>query len=265
MKNLGEKLKVAREAMGWSIKDASEITRLRSDYISNMEEGNFQFKLPEIYKRGFLRIYAKALKLDSKAIVDEYSVVATNQVGDENRHKHIIARKPKEIAPEIIESPSRYEDESDQESSQEKRDDFAEEKNQYLKLGAVFVAVLLGVVVLVSVMSAIMRAPAPKENEEIAMTQNVDISATPQEQVKELVVEVSATEGTYITVFLEGNENNPLYTGSLDAGATKVFKSKTPIRLNLTDAERVKVTKNGKVLDFGGKRGMFHCRIGLNK
>ena len=39
MKNLGEKLAAARNAMGFTLRDAADQTRLRTDIIANMESG----------------------------------------------------------------------------------------------------------------------------------------------------------------------------------------------------------------------------------
>ena len=61
MKNLGEKLTEARNAMGLSVRDVADQTRLRIDDIEKMESGEFNINLPEIYRRGFLKIYAAFL------------------------------------------------------------------------------------------------------------------------------------------------------------------------------------------------------------
>ena len=59
MKNLGETLKQARAAKGVEIRDASDATKVRSDFLRHMENGDFDFDLPEIYKRGFLRLLSR--------------------------------------------------------------------------------------------------------------------------------------------------------------------------------------------------------------
>ena len=56
MKNLGAKLKAAREAMQLSLRDVADATRLRIPVLEKMEDGSFDYKLQDIYKRGFLRI-----------------------------------------------------------------------------------------------------------------------------------------------------------------------------------------------------------------
>ena len=53
MKNLGETLKQARANNCVELRDVSDATKIRTDFLAKMEEGDFNFDLPEIYKRGF--------------------------------------------------------------------------------------------------------------------------------------------------------------------------------------------------------------------
>lgn len=273
MKNLGEKLKAAREAMGMSVKDVAEVTRVRSDYIENMESGDFSFKLPEIYKRGFLRIYANSLKLDADALVAEFNAGMSGATIDEAKHKRILTRKQPTVPAEIIDHPSRYADDVQQENLGGKKDEpEADAMRQYLKLGGIFVGVLLSVVVLVSLISLIMRPAAPKENVDIAMgaavnkpvqpPANADISAPPAApNTKEFTLDISALGDTYVLVYHEDNKDAPLFSGGLEAGVKKSFTSKKPIMLKLTDAEKIRLERNGKPLPLGNAKGILPVRV----
>lgn len=71
--SIGEKLKSAREHLGFDERSASERTRIRRHYIIAMENDDFDsIDLAPVYRIGFLRIYAKLLKLDADAIVAEF-------------------------------------------------------------------------------------------------------------------------------------------------------------------------------------------------
>lgn len=271
MKNLGEKLKAAREAMGVSVRDVSEATRIRVDFIDNMESGNFSFDLPEIYKRGFLRIYAKFLKFNPEEILDEYSSSYPQSRFDDQRHKHLLSRKTAKIAPEIIDHPSRYEEELQEESLEDEKSSADDQTYQYLKIGGVFVGVLLGVVVLVSLISAAMRPSPPKENADIAMANstantagmNADISTAPTKNAdREFVFTISALADTYAIVSHEDEKDKPLFTGSLDAGTTKTFKTKKPLIVTVTDINNVKMTRSPVPLSIPSTmKGYFKGRI----
>ena len=87
MKNLGAKLKSAREAMQLSLRDVADVTRLRIPVIEKMEDGTFDYDLQDIYKRGFLRIYAAFLKLDVDAVMREYNTALAMKPSEEARKR----------------------------------------------------------------------------------------------------------------------------------------------------------------------------------
>lgn len=64
----------ARNRKGISIREASESTKIRGDYLSAFESGNFDLKLPEVYLRGFIRVYARFLGIDPESAVSDLSL-----------------------------------------------------------------------------------------------------------------------------------------------------------------------------------------------
>ena len=73
MQTIGERLEEARKRKGISLREAAEATKIRGDFLSNIEQNKFDFDLPEIYKRGFLKNYARFLKLDVEKILTDYN------------------------------------------------------------------------------------------------------------------------------------------------------------------------------------------------
>ena len=73
MQSIGERFEEARKRKGISLREAAEATKIRSDFLGNIEQNKFNFDLPEIYKRGFLKNYARYLKLDPENILTDYS------------------------------------------------------------------------------------------------------------------------------------------------------------------------------------------------
>ncbi len=69
---IGEKLEEARKRRGISIREAAEATKVRGDYLLAMENNSFEINLPEIYIRGFLRIYVAFLRLDIEKFMADY-------------------------------------------------------------------------------------------------------------------------------------------------------------------------------------------------
>ena len=66
---IGQKLEEARNRKGISIREASESTKIRGDYLSAFESGQFDVSLPEVYLRGFIRLYSRFLDLDQDAML----------------------------------------------------------------------------------------------------------------------------------------------------------------------------------------------------
>lgn len=73
MKEIGEKLKEARESIGISIEEAAEDLKTRPAQIENMESGNMDAFKDIFYLKYFIRDYAKYLGLDYEDVVDEFN------------------------------------------------------------------------------------------------------------------------------------------------------------------------------------------------
>ena len=73
MKEIGEKLKEARESIGISIEEAAEDLKIRPSQIENLEQGNSDAFNDLFYLKYFIRDYAKYLGLDKEDLVDEFN------------------------------------------------------------------------------------------------------------------------------------------------------------------------------------------------
>jgi cytoskeleton protein RodZ len=71
MSSVGEQLRAAREKQGLSIPQVAERTKLRSDHVRALEEGNYDVFAAPVYVRGFVRSYATLLRLGTPAIMEE--------------------------------------------------------------------------------------------------------------------------------------------------------------------------------------------------
>lgn len=69
MPTVAEQFRAAREAKNLSVAEVAEITKIRSDHIRALEEGNFDIFVAPVYIRGFARTYATLLKLDVPLII----------------------------------------------------------------------------------------------------------------------------------------------------------------------------------------------------
>jgi cytoskeletal protein RodZ len=64
MSTVAEQLRQAREAQNLTEQQVVQITKIRTDHLRAIEEGNYDVFSAPVYIRGFVRGYAKLLKLD---------------------------------------------------------------------------------------------------------------------------------------------------------------------------------------------------------
>src|SRR3974390_954449 len=61
---VAEQLRTSRESRHLTVEQVAEITKIRTDHLRALEEGNFDVFSAPVYIRGFIRSYATLLKLD---------------------------------------------------------------------------------------------------------------------------------------------------------------------------------------------------------
>ncbi|RLQ91658.1 helix-turn-helix domain-containing protein [Falsibacillus albus] len=72
MTELGNKLKEAREANGFSLDDLQTLTKIQKRYLIGIEEGNYEMMPGKFYVRAFIKQYAEAVGLQPDALFEEY-------------------------------------------------------------------------------------------------------------------------------------------------------------------------------------------------
>ena len=69
MSTVGEQLRQARETQNLTIHQVADVTKIRTDHLRALEEGNYDVFSAPVYIRGFVRNYAALLKLDTADIM----------------------------------------------------------------------------------------------------------------------------------------------------------------------------------------------------
>ena len=87
MPTVAEQLRHGREAMKLDFHQVAESTKLKTDQIRALEEGNYDYFTATVYLRGSLRTYANLLKLDTPKLITqlEAELVSTKKFADEAR------------------------------------------------------------------------------------------------------------------------------------------------------------------------------------
>lgn len=73
MKEIGEKLKLARDSIGITVEEVAEDLKMRPSQIESIEEGNIESFKDIFYLKYFIRDYAKYLGLNHEDMVDEFN------------------------------------------------------------------------------------------------------------------------------------------------------------------------------------------------
>ncbi len=297
MKNLGEKLHEARVARGVTLRDAADMTKIRIDFLQNMEDGNFDFDLPEVYKRGFIRLYAQFLRLDPKAIHDEYVKLSAAQFrksgAGPSKFPHfskLVTELHTDSAAEEepISTENRYDtaDGSLPDGTDIPLDTKSVEldnKPPYFKIGAIVAAFVVVVILIVIILKdktspsgentdlgpvqPVAEAPAAQQQKPAEQQQNSADTFDPYE------LTIAALGDTYAVIYYESEPDKPLFSGMLQGGERKSFTVNKLVRINLTDANLVKIDrdgkpltgKDGKPLDLSSRKGQLILRLGALK
>ena len=69
---IGETLRAARRQQGVALSDAAAETRVREAYLAALEEEDFAALGGDVYVKGFLRSYARFLRLDPEPLLQTY-------------------------------------------------------------------------------------------------------------------------------------------------------------------------------------------------
>jgi cytoskeleton protein RodZ len=72
MDSIGEILREARHNKKASLEDAARVTKIKLDVLEKLESDEFDRLAAPMYTKGFLKLYAEYLGLDSQEIVDTY-------------------------------------------------------------------------------------------------------------------------------------------------------------------------------------------------
>lgn len=118
MKEIGEKLKEARESMGVTIEEVAEDLKIRPSQIEDIEDGNKESFKDVFYLKMFIKNYSKYLGLDYDEMVEEFNEYLfdfTSKISIEDIKKAEKAHKKKEKNLKTVKIASPYTMEKSQE------------------------------------------------------------------------------------------------------------------------------------------------------
>ncbi|MBI5205926.1 MAG: helix-turn-helix domain-containing protein [Nitrospirae bacterium] len=242
----GEILKQKREESGKALKEIAHTLKIRADYLKAIEDEEFE-KLPvAVYAKGYIRDYAKFLKIDPEVILKAYILKTSPPVPEKT--------PPVADAVKTKRPPTKY-----------------------LVITAIFLAMTV-----VYILSSLNSAPekptvAPpeksastvqpletvqpvqeKEKEaEVALKDKKPETAPKKEPVtmtgKEHTLDISATDTTWLLVKIDDTEVKDML---LNQGESLRFSAKQGFSLKIGNAGGIKLIFDGKDIGIPGEKGM---------
>jgi cytoskeletal protein RodZ len=91
--NIGEKLRLAREASGIPLRQIAEETRISIRYLEAIESGDFQRLPGGMFNRSFIRAYARCIKYDEAEALEIYASMQREH-GEHSDHTARTPHKP---------------------------------------------------------------------------------------------------------------------------------------------------------------------------
>lgn len=266
MQTIGERLEEARKRKGISLREAAEVTKIRSDYLGYLEQNKFDFDLPEIYRSGFIKNYARYLKLDADKILTDYNTqrlgmsrnkrAATEWFGGSESRESLEAPAERSYGTLGSKATGASAAEASTPSAETPPPEEAD-KTYYIKIGLI----LAGTLALVIVLFGLVRAIIGTGPEPIAETTTV--VATPATPVSTNEFTIIARGGSSFVAARQVDDRKVIYQGTLADGESATVQKSGAVEIVLTQPEAI-VIKNGSEdirATGGGVGGSSKIRI----
>ncbi|HNX04723.1 MAG TPA: helix-turn-helix domain-containing protein [Opitutales bacterium] len=253
---IGEKLEEARKRRGISIREAAEATKVRGDYLLAMENSSFEINLPEIYIRGFLRIYVNYLRLDLEKFMADYDAMRSTLRKGQRPHIAPARRdpQPQPPAPNVVSSGTPAGRNSfgrmelaPSESGDSQQMTFAPGevpagtgipwlRPVLIGGAALVVAVVIGIVIY-----AVAGSPRkPEINPELASSQSSAIRP----------ITLIASENVTVWV-IRKSDGTRVFEGTLSAGENKVVDVAGQVEVRFTNGRALMIERDGQKQRIG--------------
>ena len=104
LRELGARVRARREELGMSLEQVSDRTKIRTKYLTAVEEGDDSVSPGKTYFRAFLKTYASFLGLDGTEFSNRYGEIEREAEEEAARPKDFRARPPAAPTPQPAEA-----------------------------------------------------------------------------------------------------------------------------------------------------------------
>ncbi len=96
MESIGEFFRQVRETKGLTIDEVAAKTRIRTDFVKALEDGNFAQLPDQVFARGFVRSYARSLGLDEDDAIHRFVQSAGAYYDKQDERERLKVRQAEE-------------------------------------------------------------------------------------------------------------------------------------------------------------------------
>jgi transcriptional regulator with XRE-family HTH domain len=256
MQSIGERIEEARKRKGISLREAAEATKIRSDFLGYIEQNLMDFDLPEIYKRGFLKNYARYLKMDHDKIMTDYRAqqLSKTRLGKKGGSEWFGQLDVEKAAGEesldysdseeqpsygrITTKPTRPEATESNESGDEA------DKTFYMKIGLVCVGTLALVFVVFGLIWAILGSSSSDTSKSPELVDSSEITPpadpTPSVVDSDSITLLANGGSVYVTV-TQKNDRSRIYRGTIEVDSPLTLDKSGPVEIVFTRGEHLMI------------------------
>ena len=247
---VGDILRREREKQGLTIADIEKGTSIRGLYIEHIERGNIGELPGLVYAKGFVRNYAKFLRLNAEALVQQFA--------EENGSTPPPVPAESESAPRRI-SLSTVGDESLSSISIGGTSSSYASIFGKLAAGIIVLAALVGggvaAISAINSPAQVPAAPPVKTEQPVAPTAAAEADASDTARAAHtdgVNVSVTLAERCWTEVSVDGKS---VFEGIIEKGKTESWKGKESVVIRAGNAGALDVTFNGRKLGKFGDNG----------
>lgn len=247
----GKKLEEARTRRGISIRQASDDLKIRPDFLLSFENDNGNFSMPNVYKTGFIKLYARYLKLNPDEIANDFN---TFQNFDSMRNKQKEEREtlgrielitPEPPLPSIKKTLDLTGKIEDHEEDLSFNNPSPPTKSRYTKIGFT----LGGAIIAFIVITFIINKVIPSNTAKISHSDISQSVAQAKDAIEELTL--SGEDKIHVVVRQE-NDKKRLFSGNIDKSNPITLSRKGPVKIHFSDGAKLTIEKSdGKKINPG--------------
>lgn len=246
MQSIGERLQEARKRRGATLEAAANDTKIREEYLQMLEENDGRdIPLDAIYVRGFIRNYAKFLRMDSAKLLADYDAQepthAVHNAPTPKSQKDLIGRL--ELGAEPQPAPVLAQDDTPTVTDSPKAQKAGGPKIMLPRPPAWLWPVLagfVGVIVLWGITGAILGNLKNKKE------------ATVQKSTAPALSNIRLRAAGDVTVIVKQiDPEKTLFAGTLKKGEERTISRTGQIRVQYSDGNLLEVERDGKRYKMG--------------